>query len=272
MHEDYFPSKEVLAQELESLQSGAVYVNHAGFHVGAGSDLIWINVVREPIARWSSMFYYMVDVENRGERAAKELARRKKDARCGCAGLEFFECIEVLVRRDCSLVVPSQIEQFCQPGEECSRELATYRVHTRYRLVGLTEELEVTIKMLERMLPRFFRGAEDMSTQPKSVKKRPTFLANNLTHTSLNGAIPDRTRKLIEAHAVNFKDEHLFYEDTKKLFWQRACKQGVLSLSPPPPRPFRPHATLHAESLKVLAKADPEKRTRKKNQKKEPKP
>ncbi len=43
------------------------------------------------------------------------------------------------------------------------------------------------------------------------------------------GAIPDRTRKLIEAHAVNYKDEQLFYEDTKKLFWHKACKERVLA-------------------------------------------
>ena len=42
------------------------------------------------------------------------------------------------------------------------------------------------------------------------------------------GAIPDETRKLIQAHAVNYMDEHLFYEDTNRLFLHRACKHGVL--------------------------------------------
>jgi hypothetical protein len=116
----------------------------------AASDLIWINVVREPIPRWSSLFYYAVDVSLRGERAATELATRAKDTRCGCAGLEFYECIEMRHHHNCSLKLPSQITSFCEPREACSRELATARVHASYRLVGLTEELEITLKVLEK--------------------------------------------------------------------------------------------------------------------------
>ena len=228
-HGDFHPSKSVLAQQLGSLQNDAVYVNHAAFLNGTASDLIWINVVREPIPRWSSLFYYTADVRLRGERAATELATRAKDTRCGCAGLEFYECIEMRHHHNCSLKVPSQIRSFCERGEACSRELATARVHASYRLVGLTEELEMTLKVLEKILPRFFRGVTDISTKGRP---RATSLSNKLTNTSLNGAIPDRTRKLIEAHAVNYKDEQLFYEDTKKLFWHQACTQRVLPYSP----------------------------------------
>ena len=83
----------------------------------------------------------------------------------------------------------------------------------------------MTLKVLEKILPRFFRGVTDISTEGSP---RATSLRNKLTNTSLNGAIPDRTRLLIKAHAVNYKDEQLFYEDTKKLFWHRACAQRVL--------------------------------------------
>ena len=224
-HGDFSPSKSVMAQQLGSLQNDAVYVNHAHFLNGTASDLIWINVVREPVQRWSSLFYYEVDVSLRGQRAAIELANRAKDTRCGCAGLEFYECIEMRHHHNCSLKVPWQMTAFCELGERCSRELATARVHASYLLIGLTEELEMTIKVLEKMLPRFFRGVTNLST---NGSPRATHLSNELTNTSLNGAIPDRTRKLIEAHSVNYKEEHLFYEDTKRLFWHQACKQRLL--------------------------------------------
>ena len=84
----------------------------------------------------------------------------------------------------------------------------------------------MTLEVLEKMLPRFFRGATNISI---TGSPRATSLSNKLTNTSMNGAIPDRTRKLIEAHAVNYKDEQLFYEDTKKLFWHKACKERVLA-------------------------------------------
>jgi len=228
-HGDFNSSKSVLAGQLGRLQNNTVYVNHAHFLNGTASDLIWINVVREPIARWSSLYYYEVDGHLRGQKAVTALATRAKDTQCGCAGLEFYECIKVRCNHNCSLRVPSQIEFFCEPGEACSRELATARVHASYRLVGLTEELEMTMKVLENILPRFFRGMTYMST---NGSKRATSLTNNLTHTSMQGAIPDITRKLLEAHAVNYKDEQLFYQDTKEIFWHRACEH-VWHCGPP---------------------------------------
>lgn len=225
-HANFWPSKAVLAQELgRSLRSDTVYVNHANFLNGTASDLKWINVVREPIARWSSLFYYDVDVSLRGEKAVHALALRAKDTQCGCAGLEFYECIRVRCSHKCTLNIPSQISSFCERDERCSRVLATARLHASYLLVGLTEELEMTLKVMEKMLPRFFRGATNMSTKGSP---RATALTNQLTHTSLTGAIPDETRKLIQAHAVNYMDEHLFYEDTKRLFWHRACEHSVI--------------------------------------------
>ena len=50
------PSKAVLAQELGNLRNNTVWVSHSAFLNGT-RDLKWINVVREPIARWSSLFW-----------------------------------------------------------------------------------------------------------------------------------------------------------------------------------------------------------------------
>lgn len=236
-HANFNPSRSVLAQQLGSLQNDAVYVNHAAFLNGTASDLIWINVVREPISRWSSLFYYGVDVRLRGKLAEKELATREEDTRCGCARLEFYKCIETRIHNNCSLNIPSQIISLCEYGEPCSRELAVARVHASYRLVGLTGELDVTLRILEKMLPRFFKGATGSLSK---ANERATSLENKLTGTILNGAIPDKTRKLIEQHAVNYGDEHLFYEDAKKLFWYQACRHNVLpkevALSPDRPQ------------------------------------
>lgn len=222
-HHNYNPSKAVMAQELGSLRNNTVYVNHAAFLNGTARDLKWINVVREPIARWSSLFYYEVDISLR-RGAADALAMRAKDPICGCAGIEFHECIKVLSSHNCTMTVPSQIKSFCEDGEKCSRALATARARDSYLLVGLTEELEMTMKVMEKMLPHFFRGVTRIKKAPSKV----TALTNRLTNTTMNGAIPDATRKLIQAHAVNYMDEHLFYEDMKKLFLHRACEQGVL--------------------------------------------
>ena len=49
----------------------------------------------------------------------------------------------------------------------------------------------MTIKVW-RNAARFFRGVTNLST---NGLPRATHLSNELTNTSLNGAIPDRTRK-----------------------------------------------------------------------------
>jgi len=221
-HDDYGPSKEVLARELRNLPNNTVYVNHAGFLQPEGG-LIWLNVVREPIDRWSSLFYYGVDPALRGSRATKELRDRQADTRCGCARLEFDDCINLLYHHNCSMKVPSQIKSFCEPGEDCSRELATTHVDESYLLVGLTEELTLTAKMLENLLPGMFNGATSLSPP-----HRATSLTNSLTNTSLNGAISTRSRGQIAQKAANYVEEKRFYEDMRRRFFHRASVLGLL--------------------------------------------
>jgi len=105
-----------------------------------------------------------------------------------------------------------------------TRELATARARERYLLVGLTEELDLTVKLLEKLLPHFFAGATSLS----SVPHRATSLTNSLTNTSLNGAISNRARAQIAHKAKNYMDERLFYEDLKHHFFHRACQLGLL--------------------------------------------
>ena len=81
-HVNYYPSKDALAQDLRRLPNNTIYVNHAGFLSSEG-DLTWINVVREPIERRSSIHYYNVDPILRGGNAKKALASRASDAKCG---------------------------------------------------------------------------------------------------------------------------------------------------------------------------------------------
>mmetsp|Transcript_24100 Transcript_24100/g.80123 ORF Transcript_24100/g.80123 Transcript_24100/m.80123 type:complete len:383 (+) Transcript_24100:103-1251(+) len=223
-HGNFAPSKDVLAQELRSLPNNTIYVNHAGFIPSEG-DLTWINVVREPIERWQSLHYYAVDPALRRDKAEQALAGRAKDAKCGCARLEFDECIDLLYHNNCPMQVPSQIQSFCEPGERCSRELATARAHERYLVVGLTEELALTVKLLEKVLPQMFDGAASLSSRGGH---RSTNLVNGLTHTSLNGAISTRSRAQIAERSANYVEEKLFYEDAKRHFFAQACRLGLL--------------------------------------------
>lgn len=54
-------------------------------------------------------------------------------------------------------------------GSRWALEQAKYNLVNEYLLVGVTEELEDFIMMLEAALPRFFRGATDLYRTGKVV-------------------------------------------------------------------------------------------------------
>lgn len=222
----YYPSGPNLRSQLQALEPFSVYINHANFLLGASEDTKWMNVVRDPISRWSSQHYYEADVTLRGDKARNELTSRFKDKLCGCYGLEFYECIEMRSSHGCVIKIPSQISYFCEYGETCNRSIATYRSRTDYTLVGLTEELGLTIKMLEKLMPPFFRNASLMSQR---AKQRSTSLTNSLTNTTMNGAVTDRVKKIIKERAVNYNEEMGFYDDVKTSFWKKACELDLVS-------------------------------------------
>ena len=223
------PSKDRLSQMLGQLKDNTVWIDHANFlkgnpSHGAATNLTWINVVREPIERWKSMYYYEVSVAVRGSKAALAEKMRAKDRQCGCAKLEFHECIELRYKHNCSMGLPSQISYFCETQERCTPELAMTRVNSSYLFVGLTEELTTTVALLEQMLPHFFRGALETSKRVGHALVTPA--RNPLTGTHMEKApLTNQTRWLIAAGrgGANYAHEVEFYHYVSQLFWRRAC-------------------------------------------------
>lgn len=74
-----------------------------------------------------------------------------------------------------------QIPFFCGHSSECwnvgsrwAMDQAKYNLVNEYFLVGVTEELEDFIMLLEAALPRFFRGATDLYRTGKKSHLRKT--------------------------------------------------------------------------------------------------
>lgn len=210
------------------------FVAHGTFHaVNAHSPLVWINVVREPIIRMSSSFYYGVSPTNRGMgRANRTLQARHAygdGARCDCSLYEFDRCIRWWVTLNCTsnLAIPSQRANFCTEAERsngrCTAAFAVERIDRDFSFVGLTEELSLTIRVLERVLPSVFCGAMHVYSQRRHV--RVTALENKLTGTTMAGAISNRARQLILSHETTRAhngEEMRFYDMVRRRFWQRA--------------------------------------------------
>ena len=154
------------------------------------------------------------------------LNRRDADPVCGCARLEFDACINMMYLNNCTMNVPSQYRYFCAPEEkECTTELAFTRIRDYYALVGVTEDMDLTLQALEELVPWVFAGQGEVA---HAAPHRSTSLFNSITQTTLNGAISTRSRKQIAERASNYEEENRFYKQVRQLFYERLCESSVL--------------------------------------------
>ena len=234
----YMPNASAMARDIARLPPGSVYVNHAGM-VRGDESLAWMNMVREPLDRLASDFYYAVDVGLRGARAEAELEARKADPRCGCFALEFDDCVRTMAENGCDFdarwpLRATQLTYFCPARdadvtdaaarERCTADLAAARVRSRYAFVGLVDEFALSVDALEALLPEYFGGAAAIAP---SIPHHPTEIKNPATNTSENGAISSIARRAFKGRWSYYDDEAAFYEAAKRLFW---CKVGALGL------------------------------------------
>ncbi|XP_036354474.1 heparan sulfate 2-O-sulfotransferase 1-like [Octopus sinensis] len=137
------------------------FQNRNGFaKFGVLKKPIFINVIRKPLDRLISYYYFV----RNGDDFRPYLKRKKAGNK-----QTFDECVEEN-GEDCD---PNnlwmQIPFFCGHAAECwvpgyrwALEQAKYNLVNNYLVVGVTEELGDFVAILEATLPRFFKGAVDL--------------------------------------------------------------------------------------------------------------
>ncbi|XP_005919847.1 heparan sulfate 2-O-sulfotransferase 1 [Haplochromis burtoni] len=189
---------------------------------GVKGKPLYINVVRDPIERLVSYYYFL----RFGDDYRPGLRRRKQGDK-----KTFDECVSS-GGSDCA---PEklwlQIPFFCGHYSECwnagsrwALEQAKYNLVNEYLLVGVTEELEDFIMILEAALPRFFKGATDLYRTGKKSHLRKTTEKKPPTKETIAKLQQSNIWKIenefyefaleqfqfVRAHAVREKDGELF--------------------------------------------------------------
>ncbi|XP_072297909.1 heparan sulfate 2-O-sulfotransferase 1 [Eucyclogobius newberryi] len=204
----------------------AFYHGHVSFidftKYGVKRKPIYINVIRDPIERLVSYYYFL----RFGDDYRPGLRRRKQGDK-----KTFDECVSA-GGSDCA---PEklwlQIPFFCGHYSECwnvgsqwALEQAKATLVNEYLLVGVTEELEDFVMMLEAALPRFFRGATDLYRTGKKSHLRKTTEKKPPTKESVAKLQQSSIWKMendfyefaleqfqfVRAHAVREKDGELY--------------------------------------------------------------
>ncbi|CAN9500815.1 unnamed protein product [Ophioblennius macclurei] len=189
---------------------------------GVKDKPLYINVVRDPIERLVSYYYFL----RSGDDYRPNVQRwRQGDKQT------FDECVS-LGGSDCQPEkLWMQIPFFCGHVSECwnvgsrwALEQAKYNLMNHYLLVGVTEELEDFIMVLEAALPRFFKGATELFRTGNRSHLRKTNEKEPLTEESTAKLQQSDIWKLenefyqfalehfhfVRAHAVGEKDGELY--------------------------------------------------------------
>ncbi|XP_043554654.1 heparan sulfate 2-O-sulfotransferase 1 isoform X1 [Chiloscyllium plagiosum] len=199
---------------------------------GVKKKPIYVNVIRDPIERLVSYYYFL----RFGDDYRPGLKRRKQGDK-----KTFDECVAA-GGSDCA---PEklwlQIPFFCGHSSECwnvgskwALEQAKYNLVNEYLLVGITEELEDFIMLLEAVLPRFFRGATELYRTGKKSHLRKTTEKKLPTKETIARLQVSEIWKMenefyefaleqfqfIRAHAVREKDGEL-YLLSKSFFYEK---------------------------------------------------
>ncbi|CAB3365002.1 Hypothetical predicted protein [Cloeon dipterum] len=168
---------------------------------------IYINLIRDPVDKMISRFYYA------------DLKKRKE-------AQQFEECVAAGAP-ECRFInghlYDLAIPYFCGHEANCSQlnnrdalERAKSNVEKYFKVVGVLENLNETLSVLERSLPRYFRGVQELYFNELQTEMKYNKNKNNPRK------MKESTRRKLES---SLKLEYDFYYFVKKrLLNQRRWK------------------------------------------------
>lgn len=201
---------------IDHLQSPVIYHHHIHFvdfkRFGAVQP-IYINLIRDPLARLVSSYYFHRFGDHREAQRTwgfKGTEEEKNMTFDECVKNEMKECVDP---QRILYIIPYFCghEAFCRRPTELALRQAKINVIRNYLVVGVTEELEDFLFVLEKLLPEFFSGVLNIYRTPDdnlNSKMTSTKTVNKI------GPSPE-VQQIMKKH---LQLEYDFYEFVKERF------------------------------------------------------
>lgn len=135
----------------------------------------WVNMVREPVSRLVSQFHYLRSARRWSKRARKPPSEWFLKSLDRCVEEKDPECLVGSGGQDLQLTYfcGSKIE--CgDPRSKAALQLAMFNLEKRFAVVGVMEQFETSINMMEAILPRWFRGATQAAGSARARMRTDT--------------------------------------------------------------------------------------------------
>jgi len=210
-----------MAEALSELPQPAAYSKHLCYTNFSRFGLpkpIYINMVRTPVERVISWFYYVRSpwyyiqrTQNFAEAPLPDIDWISMDFET-CVLANNSECN--YPEGDTALRDHRRQSIFlCGHDDECNPfntkdaiERAKFAVENEFAVVGILEDIETSLAVFEKYIPQFFAGATEIYNENKEYFKR-------INQNNFKPTVSDEIRKLI---SPNFTQETELYEFLKK--------------------------------------------------------
>lgn len=200
---------------MDHLEAPFIYHHHlhyVDFNRFGSVQPIYINLIRDPLARLVSSYYFRRFGDYREGHRTWSFQGTDEEK-----NQTFDECV-LNNKTECSVprifyIIPFFCgqEAFCRNPSELALQQAKLNVIRNYLLVGVTEELEDFLIVLERLLPEFFTGILKIYKTPGDALQNKIMTTKTMKK---KGPSPEVARIMKK----NLKLEYDFYNFVKNRF------------------------------------------------------
>ena len=196
-----------------------LYFDMSDFGIEKQNQPSWINIMRHPIERQLSLIYFIHSDQLKKNMTDFDIFNCFKNKLDGCNNI-------ATSHQSCFLAghIPAcrkTEEVFSQEELNQITQMAKFNIENNYSVVGITDFMGATFKVLENVLPRFFNGSV---AKYEELEKTGEFQMVNRFHLNKREILDPRIEELILSQPLIKVDFDIY------LFVQRRLHKQYNSL------------------------------------------